>query len=318
MSSALGFGIVGWDDQAQAAFRALGAVDGAEVRVAGASEMGDTSALQEMFSARFVQEPEAVIESDDVEAVFVAAAAGAREALVHQALAARKHMLMPAPLALDAETALRLLEAASEAGVALCLTTPWPVDPALVVVRRQIRADLFGQALLWQSVCMASSEVADWRIAVATDLGLFHYLTGVPATGAMARRVSGSEGAEVILLNVAFEHGAAGVYTVGARVVGAQEMTAVRGLVASRGQVDLSGEPRAVRGFSTEDAPAGAWQPIRYVGRRADLEDVIAGFVQRVRAGDAACDREALLEVPRILDAARRSLDDGGTAIVSI
>lgn len=318
MSSALGFGIVGWDDRAQAAFRAVSAVDGAEVRVVGAADLGDTSALEEMFSARFLKEPEDVIASEDVDAVFIAAAAGAREALVHRALAARKHVLMPAPLALEAETALRLLEAASEAGVALCLTTPWPVDPALVVVRRQIRADLFGQALLWQCACMASGEVADWRIAVATDLGLFHYLTGVPATGAMARRVSGPEGAEVIVLNVAYEHGAFSVYTVGSRVVGAQEMTAVRRLVASRGQVDLSGEPRGVRGFSTEDAPAGTWQPIRYVGRRADLEDVIAGFVQRVRAGDAACDREALLEVPRILAAAQRSLDEGGTAIVSI
>ncbi|NLG28638.1 MAG: hypothetical protein GX557_12060, partial [Chloroflexi bacterium] len=76
MSSALGFGIVGWDDQAQAAFRALSAVDGAEVRVVGASDIGDTSALQETFSARFVQGPEAVIQSDDVEAVFIAAAAG--------------------------------------------------------------------------------------------------------------------------------------------------------------------------------------------------------------------------------------------------
>jgi len=318
MSSALGFGIVGWDNHAQAAFRALSAVDGAEVRVAGASDMGDTSALQEIFSARFVDGPDAVIQSDDVEAVFIATAAGVREALVHRALAARKHVLMAAPLALNAEMALRLVEAASEAGVALCLTTPWPVDPALVVVQRQIRADLFGQVLLWQSACMNSGEIADWRIAVATDLGLFQYLAGTAATGAMARRVGGSDGAEVIVLDVGYEHGAAGVYTVGSRVVGAQEMTAARSLIASRGQVDLSAEPRAVRGFSTEDAPAGTWQPVRYVGRRADLEDVIAGFVQRVRSGDSACDWEALLEVPRILDAAQRSLNEGGAEMVSI
>lgn len=318
MSSALGFGIVGWNDQGQAAFRALSAVDGAEVRVVGAPDVGDTSALQEIFSARFVHTPDAVVDSDDTEAIYVAFAAGKREDLVLRALGAGKHVLMAAPLALDAETALRLVEAASKAGVALCLTTPWPADPALVVVRRQLRADLFGQPLLWQSACMDSGEIADWRIAVATDLGLFHYLAGTPATGAMARKVSGSDGAEVIMLNVAYEHGAAGVYVAGSRVVGAQEMTAVRGLVASRGQVDLSGEPRGVRGFSSEDAPAGAWQPIGYLGRRADLEDIIAGFVRQVRSGDTVCDRKALLEVPRIIDAAWRSLDGGGTAIVSI
>ncbi|MFO7696098.1 MAG: Gfo/Idh/MocA family oxidoreductase, partial [Anaerolineae bacterium] len=270
------------------------------------------SGMDEFLGARTVIGLDAVWGSDDVDVVYAALPAGAREELVQSALAAGKHVLMAPPLALDVATASRLLDTASGHDVALGLTTASAVDPALGAVRMQILAGLYGAPVFWQSARMGAGPGVDWQAVAADELGLFHHLTGLAALEVSAQRAGGASGAEVVLLTVAYRDQAIGSYAVGTGVVGSGEQTEQRRLITASGQIDLIGEPRAVRDRSVEDAPAGVWRPVRYAGERGGLEQVVARFVHGVQRGDlATISGGDPLEVPRILEAARTSLAEG-------
>lgn len=309
MGATVRFGVIGWNDEAEAACRAISAVEGAQLTAVGAEDPASLQGAADFLGARLAAGIDEVWRSGDVDAVLVALPAGAREEWVLAALAAGKSVLVAPPLALEVATATHLLEAASRNGVALGLSDAWAVDSALDAVRMQLLAGLFGAPVFWQSARMGAGPGVDWQTVVADELGLFYALTGLEALDVRVQRAGGEDGASVRHLTVAYREGAIGSYAVGAGVVGAGPQVEYRRLITAGGQIDLLGEPQAVRARSVEDAPAGTWHPVRYAGQRGSLEQTVARFVQRVQSGDANTFAPGdALEVPRILEAAQTSL----------
>ncbi|MGI6368890.1 MAG: Gfo/Idh/MocA family oxidoreductase [Anaerolineae bacterium] len=305
-------GILGWNEDAQAVFRALSGLEGAQVALVGTCQLPDEQ-TQEALNTRFVDNPALVLNSDAVQAIYISSGACRRCNLVTRALQAGKHVLLAPPLALDAAEAAALLDQASAAGLVLGQTAEWQGDPALDMARRQFRAGLFGEARLYQCTVLDSGSSCDWRLLAARELDLFYRLTGLRASGVAVRSLAGAAGAAVAALTVAYGDGALGNYVIGSGVAGADRQPLSRLLIASGGQLDLAGEPQAVRAQSAEDAPGGAWRPLSYVGARRGLEGTLAAFLRQVEASDHRLDRDGLLEAPRILGAALRALAAGST-----
>ncbi|MHB1318534.1 MAG: Gfo/Idh/MocA family protein [Anaerolineae bacterium] len=223
MAPALRFGIIGWNDEAEAVYRAISALEGAGLTVVGAEDPARLQGVSEYLGARLTSGMEQVWQSEDVDAVYIALPAGGREEQVLGALAADKPVLMAPPLALDVATASRLFDSASQRGVALGLTDVWAVDPALDAVRMQLLARLFGAPLFWQSVRMVAGPGVGWQTVVAEDLALSYFLTGLKAIDVRAQRAGGEGGASIVLLTVTYQDGAAGFFAVGSGVAGANE-----------------------------------------------------------------------------------------------
>jgi len=317
MGSIVRFGIVGWNEDAAALYEAISSADGAEVSLIVADETAQAAGLQEMVSARLATDAAEALRDDGLQALYISAPAGSREDLVLSALERGKHVLMPPPLALDASTGAQLLQAAAHAGSVLQLASLWQADAAMAAVRDLLRTGLAGSPTLWQSSQLQLAAGQDWRPALAEDLALFHYLTGLKASSVLALSRGTRPGARVVMVTVEYGDTAAAILVAGSGVVGAGEAERALLLVTGDGQFDLCHEPRVVLGISLEDAPAGTWRPVRYRGRRGDWEGVLSRFLRTV-AGELPADpAQDPLEVPRMMGAIAQSLEQRGPVRIS-
>ena len=110
-------------------------------------------------------------------------------------------------------------------------------DAAMAAVRDLLRTGLAGSPTLWQSSQLQLAAGQDWRPALAEDLALFHYLTGLKASSVLALSRGTRPGAGVVTVTVEYGDAAAAIEDLFLRA--AAEAQPVLDLLLDPGQLDM-------------------------------------------------------------------------------
>ena len=213
----------------------IGAVHARSARLAGArlvgvaasSVEGAERAATQLGAERAFASAEELAEADGVDVVHVCTPNHLHLPLAEAALAAGKHVICEKPLALDADGALRLTEAAAAAGTQAAVPFVYRYYPTVREARERVRAGTTGRLRLLHGTYLqdwlAAPEDDNWRVEgrlggasrAFADIGshwcdLAEFVSGHRITRLCARklialpeRLRGSQQA-------AFERGAAG------------------------------------------------------------------------------------------------------------
>jgi predicted dehydrogenase len=213
----------------------IGAVHARSARLAGARLVGVAAssveraerAATQLGAERAFASAEELAEADGVDVVHVCTPNHLHLPLAEAALAAGKHVICEKPLALDADGALRLTEAAAAAGTQAAVPFVYRYYPTVREARERVRAGTTGRLRLLHGTYLqdwlAAPEDDNWRVEgrlggasrAFADIGshwcdLAEFVSGHRITRLCARklialpeRLRGSQQA-------AFERGAAG------------------------------------------------------------------------------------------------------------
>jgi predicted dehydrogenase len=213
----------------------IGAVHARSARLAGARLVGVAAssveraerAATQLGAERAFASAEELAEADGVDVVHVCTPNNLHVPLAEAALAAGKHVICEKPLALDADGALRLTDAAAAAGTQAAVPFVYRYYPTVREARERVRAGTTGRLRLLHGTYLqdwlAAPEDDNWRVEgrlggasrAFADIGshwcdLAEFVSGHRITRLCARklialpeRLRGSQQA-------AFERGAAG------------------------------------------------------------------------------------------------------------
>lgn len=109
-------------------------------------------ALAAQFGARVSDDPAALCEGSDIDAVYVASPHEMHAEHVACAAAAGKHVLVEKPMTIDLDQAQRMVETCDAAGVQLIVGPCHGFDAPVLTARRLIESDQFGQPLMLHSL----------------------------------------------------------------------------------------------------------------------------------------------------------------------
>ncbi len=101
----------------------------------------------EAWGAEYVSSPQQLCERADVDCIDVCTFPGYRLAAVELAAKAHKHVLVEKPMAVDLETAARMVEVARKAGIQLGVISQHRFDDSILFLKRAIAAGRLGKIL---------------------------------------------------------------------------------------------------------------------------------------------------------------------------
>jgi predicted dehydrogenase len=154
----------------------IGAVHARSARLAGGRLAGVAAsspehaarAASELGAERAFASAEELVEADGVDVVHVCTPNYLHLPLAEAALAAGKHVICEKPLALDAEGALRLTKAATDAGRQAAVPFVYRYYPTVREARERVRAGTTGPLRLLHGTYLqdwlASPEDDNWRV----------------------------------------------------------------------------------------------------------------------------------------------------------
>ncbi|GHE66331.1 Gfo/Idh/MocA family oxidoreductase [Streptomyces thermocarboxydus] len=146
MSAPVSIGVLGCADIAvRRMLPAFTASPDVEVAAVASRDRGRAEKTAGRFGCRPVHGYEALLEADDVQAVYVPLPAALHAPWVEAALAAGKHVLAEKPLTTDPDTTAHLLNVATERGVALMENVMFVHHPRHEAVRRLVTDGRIGE-----------------------------------------------------------------------------------------------------------------------------------------------------------------------------
>jgi len=168
----VGTGVMGSDH----AERLAGRIAGARLVAVSDPDTARVSALVAAFDGcRAVEDPLALIADPGVDAVLIASPGFAHEEQVMACIEHRKPTLCEKPLAMDAESALRLVTAERQAGVALVqVGFMRRFDPEYAAMKRLLGSGELGRTLLLHNVHRNKSVVGSFRSEMIVLDSLVH------------------------------------------------------------------------------------------------------------------------------------------------
>jgi predicted dehydrogenase len=104
-------------------------------------------AFADTFGAAYVDSPEALCASPEIEVVDLCTPPGSRLRYVEEAARHGKHVLVEKPIAIDLETAQRMIEATDAAGVRLGVVSQHRFDDSIQFLKRALEARRLGRML---------------------------------------------------------------------------------------------------------------------------------------------------------------------------
>lgn len=292
-------------------------------------------------TVRVASSVEALLAADDIDAVAIATPAATHHDIAHAALAAGKHVLVEKPLADTGERGLSMVQAAAGSDLVLMTDHTYCYTPAVLKMRELIHAGELGDILFIDSVRINLGLIQPdvdvfWDLA-PHDLSIIDFILPgglTPVTvSALGADPLGAGRSCIGYLTLPLPNGAmAHVHVnwmsptkIRQMIVGGTRRTLVwddlnpqqRLSVYDRG-VDLG--QQVLDGAERRDATVSyrlgdTWSPA--LPETEALAAMVTEFAAAIHDRRAArTDGEAGLRVLGILEAASRSLDAGGGAIV--
>jgi predicted dehydrogenase/threonine dehydrogenase-like Zn-dependent dehydrogenase len=280
---------------------------------------------------------EALLESDDVDAVFLCVPHHLHSPLAIQAAEAGKHVIVEKPPANDLAGAAAMVAAAESAGVTLSVCFPHRYEPKIRAARHLIRAGALGEldgatiklfldkplAYWWGGYTGRSHS--DWRRSPAQAGGgvlimnVSHYLDllrhlsdlEVENVAAFTRPATDSgEVEETASVTFRLSNGAVATVLGGSSVRG-EESTEFR-LWGSDGHLEIEPQPRVFSLRAVGGLGAGSWHG--YGG--SEDYDIRAAYLSRLataiaRADEPEVDARDALAVQAVMEAVYRSAATG-------
>jgi predicted dehydrogenase len=226
----------------------------------------------------------AVLERRDVDAVVLCLPHHLHAPIAIQAAEAGKHVIVEKPMAVDLESAVRMVRAADQAGVALSVCFPQRYEPAAGIVRRWLREQAVGRfgglEVRWFADKPPSyfhggfsgRSPSTWRMRLdqagggvllmnlSHEVELVRYLTGLKIEEVMAVTANLDRLAEVednVSVSVSYEGGAIGSFVASAAARGWRHES-VR-IWGTDGHVEVKPEARLYTLRALDGLPTGQW-----------------------------------------------------------
>jgi predicted dehydrogenase len=284
----------------------------------------DESRLREMKAAHAGIETATRPDYATVDAVVVSTPAVTHYTLAREALLAGKHVLVEKPIALTSHDAMGLIQVAEEQNRILMVDHLLEYHPAVRALKMLVEQGKLGKLLHLSSQrlnlgVVRTEENALWSLA-PHDLSVILYLLDEEPVEVMARGGTYlQDGIEdVAFVSLRFPSGAVGhvhvswldpVKTRRLTVVGDERMVVFDDIAKDKLCLFDRRAERDAEGFRLH---RGDSEVIRF-DQTEPLQNMAEVFIQSVETGKAPpSDGQDGLRVVRILEAAQRSLDQGG------
>ena len=141
------------------------------VGVAGSSPASGQRAAHELHAERAFASGDEAVEADGVDVVHICTPNHLHETLTLKALAAGKHVVCEKPVALDAAGAVRIADAAAEAGKVVAVPFVYRFHPTAREARARVAAGELGRLRLlhgsYQQDWLLSPDDVNWRVDAA-------------------------------------------------------------------------------------------------------------------------------------------------------
>jgi len=148
----LRFGIIGCGGIARKAFLpAIETCDCAQAVAVASLRMEDAEQCALQFGCEAVEDYEAVLSRDDIDAVYIATPNGLHAELAVAAAQAGRHVLCEKPLAVDVDQTRRIVEVCGENGVALLEGFAYQFHPQHAGLRAMVEDGHIGEPVLLQA-----------------------------------------------------------------------------------------------------------------------------------------------------------------------
>jgi predicted dehydrogenase/threonine dehydrogenase-like Zn-dependent dehydrogenase len=233
----------------------------------------------------------AVLEQDDVDAVILCLPHHLHAPVAIEAAQAGKHVIVEKPMAIDLESAVRMLHAAEQSRVALSVCFPSRYEATVAEIHSYLRAgaigELAGLEVRWYAdkppsyffSGFSGRSPSTWRMRLdqagggvllmnlCHDIELVRHLTGASVSEVMAFTSNTGRVAEVedsVSVSVSYESGAIGSFVAGSGTRGLRH-EAVR-IWGTYGQVEVRPHGRMYTQRALDGLAVGRW--VRLGGRR--------------------------------------------------
>ena len=333
----LKIGVMGFGNWGPRIARIISQSEGAELAaVCDLSEERRSLASRHHPGARATDQPESILSDPEIRAVYIATPVGTHECLVLRALEAGKDVLVEKPLTSDVASATRCLECADRTGRILMVGHTFVYSPPVRRMRDLVAGGELGRILYIESsrvnLGLFQKDVSViWDLA-PHDLSIALFVTGKHVTSVAAHGKSffgANNLQDVASLTVEFEDGMVGYFHVSWLSPVKLRRTTVVGDRRMIVYDDLEPVERVKiydRGVERVDVtPAFGDFQLTYrfgdvVSPMLDAEEPLAveakAFLAAVRSRKAPeSDGRFGTEVVAILEAATRSLKDGGAFV---
>lgn len=313
MSAQVRFGIIGCGEIAVQTCMAISAAPNATVAMLMDSSPEVLADLAELYSARTTTNVDDVLNSPEVDAVYIATPHDLHAPLGIEAARAGKHVLVEKPIATTLEDADALIATCSQSGVRLGVAFLAQTDDVLAQARALVRAGLLGEIISVRITALGDKPATYWRGGytgrVTTDwrmskaragggiliMNVVHDLNTVRWVGGLeAQRVYAE--ADTLATDVEVEDTIGVVLRYTSRAIGTIHAgSAMRGgahqdargprLYGTKGQLILGSPVLAFMENPPEGGKANAWQELKVPEARGGRQAMVEGFSQAVLEG---------------------------------
>lgn len=267
---------------------------------------GVAASLGEQFDVRHTGSMDDVLEDDSIDAVVIAVPHNLHAEVCKQAAKAGKHVIVEKPIATSVADAEGMIEACSEAGVALSVLFSFRYDPYRVRIRELIEAGSIGEVLGTNIQFVTEKPPSywvegynkrvqtDWRgswekagggillMNVCHMLDYFRYMTGLEVARVSAEFSNQNSPVEVedtISVSMRYANGAIGAVQASGVARGEKWRSDER-IWGTHGSVELAPTPRIYSMRRVAGLRPARWQRIKS-GRKIDR---LATFFDRFDA----------------------------------
>ena len=166
-------GIIGTGFSGRLQVRSVRLAGGILAGVVASSPERGKAAAQALGAERSYESPEELVADDDIDVVHICAPNALHEPLAAAALAAGKHVICEKPLAMDAQGATRLVDAAAAAGTVAAVPFVYRFHPVVREARARVAAGELGPLHLLHGHYLQDWLLGadDWNWRVDPDQG---------------------------------------------------------------------------------------------------------------------------------------------------
>ncbi len=315
MASELRIGIIGCGEIAMQTCQGIATAPNASVAMLMDPRPELLADLSEMLSAPTTTSIDDVLNSPDVDAVYIATPHNQHAPIGIRAAAAGKHILVEKPIATTLADADALIAACEEHGVTLGVAYLAPVDGGMAAARDLVRGGALGEITAVRITAQADKPDTYWTggytrrvrttwrtskeeagggiliMNVIHDLNTVRWVTGLEVTrvyaecGTLATPVEVEDTVGVVMR---YANDAIGVIQAGSAMRGgAHEDRRGPRVYGTKGQLILTdNEPLVWLAEPLEGGAPGTWQPVRHSGPRDARAELVRRFAAAALAGE--------------------------------
>ena len=225
------FAIYGCGVIAKTHAEALADVDGAELYACADYAPAAAEAFAEKHGIKFYSDFEALLSSDEIDALCICTPSGTHASLAVKALLAGKSVVLEKPMAINVSGCDEIIAAAEKTGSKIMIISQMRTEPDIIRTREMVKSGKLGKIILAElNMCYYRSDdyyKGSWRGTKAMDGGgalmnqgihgvdvLQHIMGGVKSVQSVVRTLNHNiEVEDTAVASLEFECGALGVIT---------------------------------------------------------------------------------------------------------